>query len=78
MLTLTLTDGTKKALKVERPPTPQGAAAPSSSGEIAGTWLAFDANKIVVIQGDGTATVADLDPRLRASFEQIKKMRDQR
>jgi hypothetical protein len=76
-LTLTLADGTKKSLKVERPPTPPGTAA-TASGDIAGTWLAFDANKIVVIQGDGRATVTDMDPRLRAGFEQIKKMRDQR
>jgi hypothetical protein len=77
MLTLTLADGTKKALRVERPPTPTGTAA-TASGDIAGTWLSFDANKIVVVQGDGRATVADMDPRLRANFEQIKKMRDQR
>jgi hypothetical protein len=79
MLTLTLADGTSKALKVERPPTPAIAGVPSTaSGDIAGTWLSFDANKIVVVKGDGRATVTDMDPRLRASFEQIKKMRDQR
>jgi hypothetical protein len=78
MLTLTLADGTKKTLKVERPPTPGGAVAPWSSGDIADTWLSFDANKVVVIQGDGTAAVTDMDPRLRANFEQIKKMRDQK
>jgi hypothetical protein len=77
MLTLTLADGTKKALRVERPPTPPGTAT-SSPGDIAGTWLSFDASKIVFIQGDGTATVTDMDPRLRASFEQIKKMRGQK
>jgi hypothetical protein len=77
MLTLTLADGSRKALKVERPPTPTGAAA-TMSGDIAGMWLSFDANKVVVIRSDGTATVANMDPSLRAGFEQIKKMRDQR
>jgi hypothetical protein len=70
ILTLTMADGTRQALKVERPPTPAAAA----SGDITGTWLAFDANKLVVVRGDGTATVTDMDARLRASFEQIKKL----
>jgi hypothetical protein len=70
ILTLTMADGTRQALKVERPPTPAAAA----SGDITGTWLAFDANKLVVVRGDGTATVTDMDARLRASFEQVKKL----
>jgi|GEM_PF-5389414 len=70
ILTLTMADGTRKALKVERP---AGLAA-AASGDIAGTWVSFDANKIIVVQGDGTATVTDMDARLRANFEQIKKL----
>jgi hypothetical protein len=70
MLTLTMADGTKKALKVERPAVPTAAA----SGDIAGTWLSFDANKIIIVQGDGTTTVTNMDARLRANFEQIKKL----
>jgi hypothetical protein len=70
ILTLTMADGTRQALKVERP----AVSSAGASGDIAGTWVSFDANKIIVVQSDGTATVTDMDARLRASFEQIKKL----
>ena len=69
ILTLTKPDGQVVTFKVERQGNQQ-----SSGDNAAGTWLAFADNKVITVQGDGQASVLEMDPRLRAVFLQMKQM----
>lgn len=75
-------DGAQLKYKVERQPVPNmtGSSSAAPSGDIAGTWLAFDVggdpndNKIISIDSGGGVTAREMDAGLKASFEMVRKL----
>ena len=80
-LTFRANDGRQLKYKVERQAPPSmTVSTPGTSGDVAGTWLAFNINgnandnKIISVDGGGGVTVRDMDARLKATFERVRKM----
>jgi len=82
---LTFTDSatsSKVSFRVERPPVPPNVQPDKSvvNSASSGTWLAFNVggdpnnNKVIQVGTDNSVKLTDMDPKLKANFELLKKV----